>query len=43
MNILRNMEETITILKESKESKESKETKNLKKCKIKFEYITFFI
>jgi len=40
MNILRNMEAIITILKESKESKE---TKNLKKCKIKFEYITFFI
>ena len=31
MNILRNMEATITILKESKESKE---TKNVKKCKI---------
>ena len=34
MNILRNMEATITILKESKEGKESKETKNVKKCKI---------
>ena len=31
MNILRKMEATITILKESKEGKE---TKNLKKCKI---------
>ena len=31
MNILRNMEAIITILKEGKESKE---TKNVKKCKI---------